>query len=138
MSGGGFDGFKVRPERVSALSQTFDDQQGRPSELAGEVDGASTIDTGDTGVDGTARTAVEQLTQMLQQFGQGLGEDAQGLNSHAETYRATDADGAATIHAVARQVGGPPQPPSDPGSPQDPALVSDAQPTSGIVSQLTG
>jgi hypothetical protein len=80
------DGYFVRPERLRTLSGTFDGRSDTPPELAGRLDGASTVRTGDPSVDGTIREDVTQFASELRVFGEALSVVAMKLIDNADTY----------------------------------------------------
>src|SRR5690242_19420393 len=94
------EGFFVRAARVSYLAGAFDRQQETPSRLAGRLDGASAVDTGDPGLDGAIREELGQLTSLLRAFGQALGHDAAELRNDASGYQSADQQVAGDLDGV--------------------------------------
>jgi hypothetical protein len=98
------DGFRVNLTEVSRTSEVLSSKQSEPPRLASALDGVSSVDTGDPGVDGTIRGAVERSAAMLVRFGQALGQDAQHLRGSVDWYRSVDAQVSAAIADAARSL----------------------------------
>jgi hypothetical protein len=101
------DGFCVRPERVTALSQTLSGKQDAPVQMASDAMGAVTVDTGDPALDRTVQQAVQRLSAWLIQFGQALGQDARQLSDNASTYRRCDQQGGGMLDEITSTLSGP-------------------------------
>ena len=126
------EGFCVRPDRVTALSQTFAGKQDAPVQMASDATGAATVDTGDPALDRTVQEAVQRLSAWLTQFGQGLGQDAQQLSDSASTYRTCDQQAAETLNQITGTLLGPAAVPTQQGD------AGPAAPRSGIAGMLNG
>jgi hypothetical protein len=85
------DGYVVQPARIRATGDAFAGQQGTPTELAGALEGARAVDTGEPGLTSQVQTMVTDLASALKGLATGLGQDAAGLREQAQDYAARDA-----------------------------------------------
>lgn len=99
------DGYLVHPERLRALSATFDAKSDRPPELAGKLDGASTVQTGDPSVDGTVHEDVALFASEIREFGEALSVVGWNLTDNADAYEEGEQDVGDDLGAIAGDLG---------------------------------
>jgi hypothetical protein len=84
------DGFMVCPEEVQALAGKFQERQGVPNEVATAIQSASTVQTGDPGLDAETRELATELGTVLQSLARILTTASEGLDRVAQDYVDTD------------------------------------------------
>lgn len=99
------DGYFVHPERLRALSATFDAKSDRPPELSGKLDGASTVQTGDPSVDGTVHEDVALFASEIREFGEALSVVGWNLIDNADAYEEGEQDVGGDLGAIAGDLG---------------------------------
>jgi hypothetical protein len=84
------DGYRLDPPEITAASQAFAGQRETPTRLAGTLEGARAVDTGDPALSGSIQGMVRQLVTALNGLAAGLGQDAAGLTQMVDAYQSRE------------------------------------------------
>lgn len=94
----------VVPPRILAVCQVFRDRQDIPRRLADAVDDPMPVETGDPGLDGATRDAMQRLVRRFDEFASAMHQDAEGLVRSLQRYRAAERITIQDLDEVARSL----------------------------------